>query len=76
MIMYRDLKEAGEISGSSFNSALTVVDPYLLVFYRWGSEIGPNMKEKYPKYTALVENLVQLAPVKSTLEIEEIESTL
>lgn len=56
--------------------ALTVVDPYLLVFYRWGSEIGLNMKEKYPKYTALVENLVQLAPVKSTLEIEEIESTL
>jgi glutathione S-transferase len=52
------------------------VDPYLLVFYRWGSEIGLNMKEKYPKYTALVENLVQLAPVKSTLEIEEIESTL
>jgi glutathione S-transferase len=35
-------------------STFTVVDPYLLVFYRWGVAIGVNMKVGYPYYIALV----------------------
>lgn len=56
--------------------ALTAVDPYLFVFYRWGNEAEFRMKETYPKYTALVSNLVQRAAVKATLEAENIGSTL
>ena len=55
--------------------ALTAVDPYLLVFFRWGNGNGFEMK-KYPKYTALVKNLVERPAVKATLEAEGIESTL
>lgn len=30
--------------------SLTVVDPYLLVFFNWGHEIGFNMQKSYPAY--------------------------
>lgn len=56
--------------------ALTAVDPYLFVFYRWGNVAGFEMKEKYPKYTALVSNLTQRDAVKASLEVEGISSTL
>jgi len=56
--------------------ALTVVDAYLFVFYRWGNQIGVEMRGKYPRYTALVENLVGLDAVKKTLRVENIVSTL
>jgi len=56
--------------------AFTAVDPYLFVWYRWGNSTGFEMKEKYPKYTALVENLVKRPAVKATLEAEDIGSTL
>ena len=55
--------------------AYTAVDPYLFVFYRWGNELGYNMK-KYPKFTALVARVVERPAVKSTLEVEGIKSTL
>lgn len=55
---------------------LTVVDPFLLVFYRWGNMIQFDMRKDYPKYTALVSNLAERSSVKSALAIEKIESTL
>jgi glutathione S-transferase len=64
------------VSVYAVGCALTAVDPYLLVFYRWGNDVGFEMKEKYPKYTALVSNLAQRAAVKATLEGENIGSTL
>jgi glutathione S-transferase len=58
-------------------NTLTIVDTYLFVFYRWGNnDIGFEMKAKYPKYTALVSNLVQRASVKAALNLEQIDSTL
>ena len=57
-------------------NALTAVDPYLLVFFRWGNDIGFGMTEKYPKYTALVKALVERPAVKATLKAEGIGSTL
>lgn len=56
--------------------AFTAVDPYLLVFYRWGNNNIFEMKDRYPKYTALVSNLVQRSAVSATLEVEDITSTL
>lgn len=38
--------------GNAFavGESLTVVDPYLLVFFNWGNEIGFEMKDEYPTY--------------------------
>lgn len=55
----------------------TAVDAYLFVFYRWGNQdAGFNMRESWPRYSALVENLVERHAVKATLEAECIDSTL
>ncbi len=67
----------GQLSGTyAVGDALTMVDPYLFVFYRWGNVVGFQMKEKYPSYTALISNLVQRPAVKEALEVENIPSTL
>ncbi|EEH05374.1 glutathione S-transferase [Histoplasma capsulatum G186AR] len=50
--------------GDSF----TVVDLYLLVFYRWGMAIELEMEKDFPKYTALIANLVKRDAVVKTLE--------
>lgn len=71
-----DLIEGRLYGVYAVGGAYTAVDAYLFVFYRWGNQIGINMKGEYPKYTALVANLVQRAAVKSALEVEEIPSTL
>jgi len=55
---------------------LTAVDPYLFVFYRWGNAAGFEMREMWPKYTKLIENLVERPAVKAALEAENIGSTL
>lgn len=60
----------------AIGGALTAVDPFLFVFFRWGTLIGLEMKEKYPKYTALVSNLAQRDAVKATLMAENIKSML
>lgn len=56
--------------------AFTVVGPYLFVFYRWGNGEGIEIKKSYPKYAALIEDLVKWAAVKDTLAAERIDSTL
>lgn len=57
-------------------NTFTAVDPYLLVFYRWGKkELGFKM-DQYVKYTALISNLVERPAVKATLKTENIDSTL
>ena len=49
----------------------SVVDPYLLVFYRWGNRAGFPVKD-LKSYTALVERLLDRPAVKRTLELEGI----
>jgi glutathione S-transferase len=56
--------------------AFSAVDPYLFVFYRWANGVGFDMKTQYPKYTALVQNLVGRESVQTALKVEGIESTL
>jgi glutathione S-transferase len=54
--------------GSSFS----VVDPFWLVFYRWGARQQYDMKELYPTYTRYVELLAQRPSVASALRAEGI----
>ena len=53
----------------------TAVEPYLFVFYRWGVEVKFEMKQNYPKYTKLVENLVQREAAKAVIKAEGIDGS-
>lgn len=57
-------------------SALTIVEPYMFVFWRWGNTMGFEMEKNYPKYTALIKNLVERPAVKAALKAENITSSL
>ncbi|KAH8725483.1 glutathione S-transferase [Phaeosphaeriaceae sp. PMI808] len=52
----------------------TVVDAYLLVFYRWGNMVGYKMGEEYPSYAGVVRRVVQREGVKKVLESEGISA--
>ncbi len=67
-----DLVE-GRLAGPySTGDGFTAVDPFLLVFYRWGNGIGIDMPEAYPSYTAFAQGLVQRDSVAATLAAEGI----
>jgi glutathione S-transferase len=67
----------GRLDGiHAVGGVFTAVDPYLFVFYRWGNDVGFDMKGKYPRYTALVLNLVKRPAVRATLKAENIQSAL
>jgi glutathione S-transferase len=52
--------------------AYGVVDPFLLVFYRWGNRIGLGMRSLCPAWTRHAERLVERPAVKRALEQEGI----
>ena len=54
----------------STGDGFTAVDPYLLVFYRWGNGIGIDMPGTCPNYTAFAQRLVQRASVAAALAAE------
>lgn len=71
-----DMIEARLDGVHAVGGAYTAVDVYLFVFYRWANEGGWSMREDYPKFTALVEELVKNPAVGKALEAEDIQSTL
>ena len=79
---FRNLEDGLDIIEGKLSSVyevggyLTIVDLYLFVFKRWANEMGLKIKEKYPKYIVLAQNLVQYPAMKATLEAEGIKSTL
>lgn len=56
------------------DEGFTAVDPFLLVFYRWGNGIGIDMPKIYPDYTILAQRLVKRASVAAALAAEGIGS--
>lgn len=52
----------------STGDGFTAVDPFLLVFYRWGNGIG--MPKAYPNYTIFAQRLVQRDSVVAALAAE------
>lgn len=64
----------GKLKGvRAVGEGLTVVDAYLLVFYRWSVSYLKWDMTIYGKYTKLVGNLLEMDAVKETLKIEELE---
>lgn len=63
----------GKLSGPySTGDAFTAVDPYLLVFYRWGNGIGFDLAKTHPNYTDFARTLVQRASVAAAMIAEGI----
>lgn len=62
------------LTRSSFavGSRFTVVDPFWLVFYRWGIRQGYEIKKLYPAYTRYAEVLSQRPSVMAALSVEGI----
>lgn len=56
----------------SAGGAFTAVDPFLLVFYRWGNRIGIDMSERYRNYSVFARALVQRPSVVTTFNAEQI----
>ena len=50
----------------------TVVDPFLLVLYRWGARIGLSMPDSYPAWTGLVQRIVERTAVQRVMQREGI----
>lgn len=50
----------------------SVVDPFWLVFYRWGVKQGYDMKNEYSHYSRFIEDILNRASIKEALEREEI----
>lgn len=62
----------GKLQGlHAVGNSFTAVDPFLYVFYRWGTMIGEDMSV-YPKYDALVRNLEARPAVQTALEKEKL----
>lgn len=57
----------------STGDAFTAADPFLLVFYLWGSRIGVDMRASYPNYTAFASALAQRKSVAAALAAEGID---
>jgi glutathione S-transferase len=53
-------------------SGYTVLDPYLLVFYRWGNRMGLPMRTRYPRWTMHTELMLERAAVSRALARENI----
>jgi glutathione S-transferase len=50
----------------------SIVDAYLLVFYRWGNRMGVPMRDRYPEWTKHMLRLLQRAAVQRALDREAI----
>lgn len=50
----------------------TVVDPFWLVFYRWGVRSSYDMRDRFPAYTSYAERLCSRSSVQRALITEEI----
>ena len=53
-------------------SGYTTLDPFLLVFYRWGNRLGCPMRETYPKWTWHADQMAQRHAVIRALATEDI----
>jgi len=64
------LKEHDYALGNDFS----VIDPYWLVFYRWGIVGEFDMRKQYPAFTQHIERLCERDSVKKALEVEGISA--
>jgi glutathione S-transferase len=64
----------GKLEGKAYavGDSFSLVDAYIYVFYRWGNMLKMGMRETYPNYTKLVDELVKRDGVRQIVEVEGI----
>jgi glutathione S-transferase len=48
----------------------SIIDPFLLVFYRWGNRIGLTMRDGYPAWTSINDRISNRPAVRRVLDSE------
>lgn len=56
----------------ALGSRYTILDPFLLVFFRWGNRMNIPMSEVYPVWTKHAEMMINRQAVQRALDSEEI----
>lgn len=56
----------------TLGSDFSLVDPFLLVLYRWGNRIGLPMREGYPRWTSVTDRMRERPSVLRVLEREQV----
>jgi glutathione S-transferase len=56
----------------ALGNSYSVVDPYLLVFFRWGNRMKIDMRTNYPTWTAHAQRLEKRSAIQRTLAQEGI----
>lgn len=69
---FKHIEERQE-GGWLMPSGYTVLDPYLLVFYRWGNRLSYNMRDNYPVWTSHAERMMMRPAVQSAFATEGID---
>jgi glutathione S-transferase len=69
---FRQVEERLPLRSWAMPSGYTTLDPFLLVFYRWGNRLGCSMRDTYPIWTRHAEQMAQREPVIRALATEEI----
>lgn len=70
---YQDIEQ--RLSGREWavGDRFSVVDGYLLVFYRWGNKVGMDVRQDFPNYTGIMDRVRQRPAVRRVIERESID---
>jgi glutathione S-transferase len=68
----RDIESHLSQNDFALGSQYSVVDPFLLVFYRWAVRVDYEMRQDFPSYTRFAEALCERPAVKRALSTEGI----
>lgn len=71
-LAYRDIEQRLQGREWALGADYSLVDAYLLVFYRWGNRVGVDMRARYPRYTRQAEAVVARPAVQRALQQEQI----
>lgn len=70
---FADIEQRVAGRDSALEGGFSVVDPYLLVFYRWGNRCGLSMRTDFPEYARLMDTVRARPAVKRVVEREGIQ---
>jgi glutathione S-transferase len=56
----------------AIGNSYTIVDPFLLVLYRWGNRIEMPMRSNYPAWTALTDRMLERPAVRRAMDAERV----
>ena len=72
-----DVIEAKLAGGTwALGAAYSIVDPYLLVFYRWGNRVGLDMNGDYPHWHSHTDRMLERSAVARAVDIEGIRDQI